>query len=99
MKELGSGHKRKLKSMAHGLDPVVFVGQKGITGSLIKAVDKALSDHELIKIKFVDYKDEKKELSDEIVRNTGSSLVNIIGNILILYRENPDRPEGERIRL
>ncbi len=94
-----SDQKRKLKALAHHLDPVVMVGQKGFTESLAKAVDRALSDHELIKIRFVDFKDEKRELTDEIVSSLNAGLVGIIGNIAILYRENPDLPQSERIKL
>lgn len=99
MIELSSGQRRKLKSLAHHLDPVVMVGQKGITESLSKAVDKALLDHELIKIKFVDFKDEKHKLTGEIISSVGAGLVGIIGNIAIIYRENPDIPAKERIKL
>ncbi len=99
MLELNGGQKRKLRSLAHHLEPVVMVGQKGFTGSLSKAVDRALSDHELIKIRFVDFKDEKRDLTDQIISSVNASLVGIIGNIAILYRENPDIPAKERIRL
>lgn len=99
MNELNSGQRRKLKALAHHLEPVVMVGQKGFTENLSKAVDKALSDHELIKIKFVDFKDEKRKLTDEIVASTNSGFVGIIGNIAILFRENPDIPVKERIRI
>lgn len=99
MIELTSGQRRKLKSLAHHLDPVVMVGQKGFTDNLVKAVDKALTDHELIKIKFVDFKDEKRNLAAQIVESVSASLVGIIGNIAIIYRENPDIPVKEKIRL
>lgn len=99
MKELNSGQRRKLKSLAHHLDPVVMVGQKGFTESLARAVDRALSDHELIKIKFVDFKDEKRELTGKIAASVNAGLVGIIGNIAILYRENPDLPQEERIKV
>jgi len=99
MIELNSSQRRRLKSLAHHLEPVVMVGRKGFSENLSKAVDKALSDHELIKIKFVDLKDEKRELTDEIISSVNASLVGIIGNIAILYRENPDIPAKERIRV
>lgn len=99
MSELNSGQRRKLKALAHHLEPVVMVGQKGLTESISKAVDKALSDHELIKIKFVDFKDEKRKLTDDIVLSTNAGFVGIIGNIAILYRANPDIPVKERIKL
>lgn len=99
MTELSSWQIRKLKSLAHHLEPVVMVGQKGITESLTRAVDKALNDHELIKIKFVDFKDDKKNLTDVIVSSVNAAFVGIIGNIAVLYRENPDIPEKERIKI
>ena len=90
MKALNNSTKNQLKKLAHKLKPVVLVGQKGITDTLIQAVDKALEDHELIKIKFVDFKDEKIDLIDKIVQATDSALVNVIGNIAIIYREKKD---------
>lgn len=99
MKEITGSQKRKLKSLAHKLKPVVLIGQKGITESLVKAVDMALEDHELIKIKFIDLKDEKIELADKVVKDTNSFLINIIGNIAIIYRENPDLPKEKKIKI
>jgi len=90
MKVLNNSTKNKLKKLAHNLKPVVLVGQKGLSDTLIQAVDKALEDHELIKIKFIDFKDEKIDLADKIIQATDSSLVNIIGNIAIIYREKKD---------
>ena len=97
MTELNGRQRKKLRSLAHHLDPVVQIGQKGLTESLIKAVDKALSDHELIKVKFVDFKDEKHELAGEVCSGTGSELVGMIGNIAIFYRENPELEKKEKI--
>jgi len=67
-----------------------MVGRNGITDSLIEAVGKALDDHELIKIKFIEFKDEKKELVEEIVGRTASGLVALIGNIAIVFKQNKD---------
>ncbi len=99
MKEITVSQKRKLKALAHKLKPVVLIGQKGITESLVKAVDKALEDHELIKVKFIDLKDEKIELAAKVISDTDSFLVNMIGNTAIIYRENPERPKEEKIRI
>jgi len=90
MKPLSGSQKRSLKSQAHHLRPVVMVGRNGITDSLIEAVGKALDDHELIKIKFIEFKDEKKELVEEIVGRTASGLVALIGNIAIVFKQNKD---------
>jgi RNA-binding protein len=80
--------RKKFKSKAHHLKPVIKIGKLGLTEALIKAADKALLDHELIKVKFIDFKEEKRELADEIAKKTKSEIIDIIGNMLILYREN-----------
>ena len=86
-----SSHQRKfLKGKAHNLEPVVLVGKNGISDNLIKMTDNALNDHELIKIKFVELKDRKKILFEEIVEKTGGHPVGMIGNVAILFRQNSD---------
>ena len=86
-----SSHQRKfLKGKAHGLEPVVMVGKNGISDNLIRMTDNALSDHELIKVRFVDLKDKKKILFKEIVEKTGGQAVGMIGHVAILFRQNPD---------
>jgi len=88
---------KKLKSLAHHLKPVVQVGHQGVTESLITAVDRALTDHELIKVKFMDYKKEKRELSGDISAQTGCEIVTIIGNVTVLYRQSPDEKKRKNL--
>ncbi len=76
---------------AHRLKPVIQVGRAGVEEPQIKSIKRALHEHELIKIKFLDYKDHKQEISENIARETASEIVDIIGNVLILYWENMDR--------
>lgn len=90
MNSLTISEKKKLKSTAHHLKPVVRIGQKGLTDSLFSAVDNALMSHELIKIKFMEFKEDKRELSSDIAEKTSSEVIGIIGNVLILYRKRPD---------
>ncbi len=90
---LTGSQKRKLKSIAHHLKPVVHIGKKGLTESLFSAIDKALKDHELIKIKFIDLKEKKEEISHTIYDKTGGELVSIIGNIAVFFRQNRDEEE------
>lgn len=100
MSSLTSSQAKYLRGLAHGLKPVVHIGQKGITSSLLDSVREALSAHELIKLKFIDLKDRrmKAEFAAEIERRTGSGLAGLIGHIAILYRPHPD-PEKRRITL
>jgi len=95
------GFQRKyLRRLAHGMKPVVFIGQKGYTDTVIQAIDNALMKHELIKVKFVDFKDKSKknEIIASIEEKTGGEQVGMLGHISILYRENTD-PEQRRIIL
>jgi len=98
MEKLKGSAKKNLRSQAHHLKPVVMVGRNGVSEQLIASVDAALKDHELIKVKFLDFKDEKKEISGEIAVVTKSEVVGIIGNIAIFYRQHP-QPEMRKIKL
>ena len=90
MKHLSGSEKRHLKKLAHKLKPLIHVGKNGVTSNLIATIDKALMDHELIKVKFLEYKSERRELSRAIAEKTGSELLQVIGNTVIFYRESSD---------
>jgi len=98
METLKGSQRKYLRAQAHHLKPLVLIGSRGVTEQLLGSVDLALKDHELIKIKFGDFKDAKKEISEEIARATKSELVGLIGNVAILYRRNSD-PEKRKIKL
>jgi len=92
--DLGYSQKKKLRALAHDRRPVIQVGKKGLTEELVSAVDTALTDHELIKMKFIGFKEEKREIIDEIAGRTSCAVVDVIGHVAILYRPHPD--EGKR---
>ncbi|MBN2079612.1 MAG: ribosome assembly RNA-binding protein YhbY [Spirochaetes bacterium] len=92
MKPHTAGEKKSLKARAHHLRPVVYIGRGGMSDAVVQATETALADHGLIKVKFIDFKNEKKELAEELAGKTGSSLVALIGNIAILYRPDEDPP-------
>tara|TARA_Y100001970_G_C14192957_1_gene836434 strand:+ start:418 stop:726 length:309 start_codon:yes stop_codon:yes gene_type:complete len=90
MNKLNSRQRKYLKSRAHHLDPVLIIGRNGISDGTIESLSKALKVKELIKVKFSDFKSEKKQLSNNIEKLTKSHLVSIIGNIAIFFRQNQD---------
>jgi RNA-binding protein len=98
MDNLKGSQKKYLRAQAHHLKPLVIIGAKGLTGQLIGSVDLALKDHELIKVKFGEFKESKKEISGQIAKATKSELVGIIGNIAIFYRQHPE-PEKRKIKI
>lgn len=86
---LNTRQKKYLRTLAHELKPIVYIGQQGLNDAVLKDTDRALDDHELIKIRFVDYKDEKKELSEKIAAHTGAALLGIKGHMACFYRPSP----------
>lgn len=80
-----------LKAKAHNLKPVVMMGGNGLSEAVLKEVDLALKAHELIKVKIQsEGREEKNSLTQEIANQTSSEIVQVIGNILILFRKNPE---------
>ena len=86
----------KLKSLAQRLEPVVYVGKAGVTDELLAAAEPALNDHELIKVKFTAFKEEKESLAAEMAARTQSELVWIVGHVAVLYRAQAD-PARRRV--
>jgi len=95
---LTTREKKLLKKLAHKLKPLIQIGKNGVTPSTITNIDKTLKDHELIKIKYLEHKAEKNTMTRQILEETGSELINRIGNTIILYRESPN-PEKREINL
>lgn len=96
MAALTTAKRKELRGLAHHLEPVVQIGKAGVTSALIDEARRALAAHELIKVKFVDHKDEREELALDLAKRSDSELVARIGNIVILYREEKKakKPKG-----
>ena len=86
MIELTSKQRKVLEKNAQPLSPLVQIGGAGVTAEQEKQVERLLGEHELVKVKFNEFKDEKRELSEEIARKTDSTLVRIIGNVATFYK-------------
>ncbi|MEM1183367.1 MAG: ribosome assembly RNA-binding protein YhbY [Acidobacteriota bacterium] len=94
MLELTGKQKRHLRGLAHGLKPVAHIGKHGLTESFLRQLDEALDHHELVKVKFVDFKDEKAAISRDIVERLQCAEAGRVGHLLILFR--PARRDGDR---
>lgn|SRR5690625_2122407 len=89
---LSAGDKKHLRQLGHSLNPVVTVAAKGLSENVLAEVERALEDHELIKVKFaVGDRDVKQQLIDELCRQSAAQLVQTIGHIALIYRK-ADRP-------
>jgi RNA-binding protein len=97
---LKGSQKKYLRGLAHKLNPSAFIGQKGLTPSLIDEINQALDAAELIKIKFNDHKEKevKTALVEEIATVTHSNLAGMVGHVAILFRQHPET-EKQKIKL
>lgn len=82
--------KTYLRGLAHPLNPVVFVGSAGATASVIAELSARLDEQELLKVRFVDRKDEKKELAAILATGSRATLIGLIGHVAIFYRQHKD---------
>jgi len=93
---LTAKQKQYLKGLAHGLEPVVQVGSKGISDGLIDQIRQQLVVHELIKIRFnTESASEPAESAEELATRTKSQLVQKLGRMVVLYRRHDEKPKIE----
>jgi len=84
------------------LKPLVQVGAAGVTGRLVGAVDRALADHELVKVRIAGARETRQAVAEQLARRTGSALAGAVGHVAIFYRPAAERerrkivlPSGE----
>ena len=85
--------KKQFRTIGHGLNPIITVAGNGLSENILLEADRALEDHELIKVKFaVGSRDIKKQLIKEMAGIVEAEIVQEIGNVALLYRaaKNPD---------
>jgi RNA-binding protein len=96
MERLTNPQIRSLKAKAQRMKASLKVGKEGLSNKFIAALDEALRLHELVKVKFDDFKEQKKELAPQLAEKTNSHLITRVGNVVVLYRpKQPDESESE----
>ncbi len=83
---LSGAEKRALKSRAQTLDASVRVGHGGLSGPMVASMEDALERQELVKVRFVGLKDERRTLAPELAQRTSSVLVQTVGNVAVYFR-------------
>ena len=84
---LTGAQKRALKSRAQLLEAVIRIGQSGVTEAVLQSLHNALSKHELVKVRFADFKEERKTLAPQIAERTSSALIQQVGNVAVFFRK------------
>ena len=90
---LTNAQKRDLKARAQKLDPVVKLGHAGKSPAFLQSLDLALTQHGLVKLKFTDFKAERKTLAPQIAAETRSELVMQVGNVAVFFRPQEARAD------
>jgi RNA-binding protein len=90
--------KAYLRGLGQTLRPAVHIGKKGADEALLKEMERALEQQELVKVKFAALKEEKKQLCARLAEQTNSTLGGLVGHTALFYRPHPD-PAQRAIRV
>ncbi len=86
--------RRYLRSLGHNLHPIVQVGKEGIADGLVAAIEQALLDHELIKIKIGEASAlDRHDAATTLATRLGCEVAQVLGNTVLLFRAHPDDPQ------
>jgi RNA-binding protein len=86
MDALTNAQIRVLKAQAQQMKATLKIGKEGISAQFLAALDEELKRHELVKVKFEEFKEQKKELAPRLAEQSDSHLVTRVGNVVVLYR-------------
>lgn len=89
--ELDNATIKRLKGIGHELKPIVMIGNNGITPAITEEIDRALNDHELIKVKLpAGSKHDRDLVSTELAKTAKAQVIHTIGRMALLLRRNPN---------
>jgi RNA-binding protein len=90
MLSLTNAQVRDLKAQAQRLKATLKIGKEGLSAQFLAALDEVLKHRALVKVKFEEFKEQKKELAPQLAERSGSHLITRVGNVVVLYRPKPD---------
>ncbi len=92
--QLTEKQRRHLKGLAHPLKPVIRMGNAGLTDAVVAETDRALADHELIKVRLPGQsREDRDQALAFLAERTSSAMVTRIGHVAVLYRPHPELPK------
>jgi RNA-binding protein len=93
---LTPAQRKELKGRAHKLEPVVQIGNKGLTGEVIAEIERALKAHELVKIRAAGLERDERELAlTEICTRTGAEAIQQVGKVFVIFRPRTEEDEDD----
>jgi len=91
---LSGKQRRHLRALGHHLDPLVQLGKHGLTDGIVSAVDQALEQHELVKVRLgTECPDDKNDVAEKLPPAVRAELAQVLGRTLLLYRRHPKEPK------
>ncbi|HEY6642961.1 YhbY family RNA-binding protein [Povalibacter sp.] len=91
---LSEKQRKYLRGLGHGRDPIVMIGQSGLSAGVTRELDLALDTHELVKVRArVGDREQRDAIFAQLTAQTGSSMVQRIGNVALLYRRHKEKPK------
>ncbi len=89
---LKSSQKKNLRGQAHHLKPLVTVAGKGLSETVVAEIERALNDHELVKVKLRADRDARNSWAQRIAKQCAAELVQTIGQVACFYKKHPENP-------
>jgi RNA-binding protein len=86
MEPLTNAQIRDLKARAQRMKAALKIGKEGLSAQFLSALDDVLKHQQLVKVKFDEFKEQKKELTPQLAEKSGSHLITRVGNVVVLYR-------------
>jgi RNA-binding protein len=93
MTTLSNNQKKFLRKLAHDLNPVIMIGQNGLTQNVIDEMLLTMEKHELLKLKVRVEKDEKQSTIDKILEVSKAEIIQVVGNVVVIYKPFDDEPQ------
>ena len=94
---LSRDERLRLKSESHHLEPVVLVGANGLTEAVMNEIDRALTAHELVKVRTpASEREEREQMFAHVAEHLGAARVQLIGRLMVLFRPSPEEPPHPR---
>jgi RNA-binding protein len=95
---LSSKQRARLAGVAQTRDCLITLGRQGASPAFIERLSVLLAQHELVKLRFGDHQDSKRELAEELAKGAGGELVRMIGNVAVFWKRSPD-PEKRKVEI
>ncbi|MBN2411566.1 YhbY family RNA-binding protein [candidate division KSB1 bacterium] len=98
MLPLKNYQKKYLRGLGNQLKPVIYIGKNGLSEQVLNSINDALEIHELIKLKYIEFREQRNELNKQITEKINCEIAGQTGFTTLFFRRNPDKAK-QKIKL